>query len=135
MKIRDNQSFSKKADRVGIYALYGCGECHYCKMGLTQFCRSIRGVANSGHAQYTACRDENCIRIADDLPFDSAVLIYGDTLGVAYRAMQNTDIRKGATAYVIGAGPIGLGIMALSAIQRHSHHCRGYFRIQAGYCA
>ncbi len=102
----------QKGDRVGLYALYGCGECHYCKLGVTQFCRNIQGVANSGHAQYTACRDTNCVKIDHDLPFDSAVLIYGDTLGVAYRAMLGSDVRKGATAYVIGAGPIGLGIMA-----------------------
>lgn len=102
----------KEGDHVAIYALYTCGECYYCKNGLTQFCRNVQGVSSSSHAQYTACRDVNCIRIDPEMPFDSAVLVYGDTLGVAYRAMQSSNIRKGATAYVIGAGPIGLGIMA-----------------------
>lgn len=102
----------KKGDRVALYALYGCGECHYCIKGDLQFCTSIQGVSNSGHAQYTVCRDVNCIKIDDDIHFDEAVLLYGDSVGVAHRAIKSCDVQAGKTAYVVGAGPIGLGIIA-----------------------
>lgn len=102
----------KEGDKVAVYALYGCGECHYCMIKQIQFCSNFQGVSNSGHAQYTVCRDINCIKIKEDIPFDEAVLIYGDAMGVAHRAMKSSLIKKDSTAYVIGAGPIGLGIIA-----------------------
>ena len=101
-----------EGDKVALYALYGCGECHWCKMGDYQFCTSIQGVSNSGHAQYTVCRDTNCIKIKEGIAFDDAVLLYGDSMGVAHRAINSCGAKAGDTAYVIGAGPIGLGIIA-----------------------
>ena len=102
----------KEGDKVALYALYSCGECHWCKMGDSQFCTSIQGVSNSGHAQYTVCRDTNCIKIKEGISFDDAVLLYGDSMGVAHRAINACGAKAGDTAYVIGAGPIGLGIIA-----------------------
>ena len=101
----------KKGDRVALYALYGCGKCHWCKTGDFKFCTAIQGVSNSGHAQYTVCRDTNCIKIKEGIPFDDAVLLYGDAAGVAHRAINSCSVGPADTAYVIGAGPIGLGII------------------------
>ena len=102
----------REGDKVALYALKGCGACYYCRNELVQFCQSVQGVYNSAHAQYAVCSDANCIKIPGYVSFDSAVLIYGDTLGVAYRAMKSTGVKKSSYVFVIGAGPIGLGIIA-----------------------
>ncbi|WP_187374380.1 zinc-dependent alcohol dehydrogenase [Murimonas intestini] len=102
----------KAGDRVTVNVLAGCGDCYYCRTGQPQFCRELH-VCQGGHAQYAAVPEECCIPLPDYMDFEAGVLLGGDTLGVAYRAVNKIRPDFGRVAAVIGAGPIGLGVISL----------------------
>jgi threonine dehydrogenase-like Zn-dependent dehydrogenase len=120
-----NAKMLKNGDRVTINVLTGCGECMFCHLDLPQFCRSI-GIVQGGHAEYAVVPEENCIKLADDVPYDVGVLIGGDTLGVAYRVVAKLPNNFGKIVYVSGSGPIGLGVIRL--LKYH-----GYFVIASDF--
>ena len=108
-----NQTINiKTGDRVTINVIEGCGDCYFCKKGLQQLCRSITGW-NGGHGEYACVPESCCIKIPDELDYDTAVLVGGDTLGVAFRAFSSLPRSFGQIAYVSGSGPIGLGVSAM----------------------
>lgn len=102
----------KAGDRVTVNVLVGCGKCYYCRTLQPQFCSQL-SVCQGGHAQYAAVPEECCIPLPDEMDFEAGVLLGGDTLGVAYRAVNKIRPDFGRVAAVIGAGPIGLGVISL----------------------
>jgi 2-desacetyl-2-hydroxyethyl bacteriochlorophyllide A dehydrogenase len=102
----------QKGDKVVVQIMNGCGECFYCSNGTPQFCQSLQYMGGS-HAQYVAMPEQCCIKMPDDIPFDDAALLGGDTIGVPYRATQQLDLHPGKTVFISGAGPIGIGMTAL----------------------
>lgn len=103
---------SKPGNRVTVNVIKGCGKCYYCRMGKSQFCDSMI-ICQGGHAEYVCVPEECCLEIPEDVEDRAAVLLGGDTLGVAYRAVQKLPAGMGRVALVIGAGPIGLGAVSL----------------------
>lgn len=101
----------KTGDHVTVNIMNGCGKCFYCVSGFPQFCPD-KTYLSGGHAQYMAVPESCCVQIPKDIPYDLGVLLGGDTAGVAYRATSKLGFKKGETVYVIGAGPIGLGMTA-----------------------
>jgi 2-desacetyl-2-hydroxyethyl bacteriochlorophyllide A dehydrogenase len=102
----------QKGDRVVVQIMNGCGECFYCSNGTPQFCESLQYMGGS-HAQYVAMPEQCCIKMPDDISYDDAALLGGDTIGVPYRATQQLDLHPGTTVFISGAGPIGIGMIAL----------------------
>jgi threonine dehydrogenase-like Zn-dependent dehydrogenase len=107
----DVKSF-KTGDRIVTQIMDGCGECFYCKNELYQFCGSLKYEGRT-HAEYVSLPEKCVIRAPDDIPYDMLVLLGGDTVGVANRALSQLGIKAGQTVFVSGAGPIGLGVTAL----------------------
>lgn len=105
-------SYLKKGDRVTVCAVKGCGQCSFCHMGQPQFCNAMT-VINGGHAEYAVVPEECCILLPDEMDFETGVLLGGDTLGVAYRAIQKIKTCTTRHAAVSGAGPIGIGVISL----------------------
>lgn len=99
-------------DRVVVQIMDGCGECLYCRNGTYQFCEQLQ-YAGSSHAQLISLPEKCVIKAPDDIPYDTLVLLGGDTVGVAYRATQQLRLRPGQLVFISGAGPIGLGMIAL----------------------
>jgi len=96
----------------GIY----CGECGFCKQGMTNMCRNMSGsygwTLPGGYAEYM-CVKERCF-----LPLNSAIsleegVILLDTIGVPSHALRKVKTKKVKTAAVFGCGPIGLGTIAV----------------------
>lgn len=106
-----SQNF-KKHDKAVVQIMNGCGECFYCQNGTYQFCESLQYEGGS-HAQYISLPEKCVIKAPEDISYDSLVLLGGDTIGVAYRATQQLNLRKDQVVYVSGAGPIGIGMTAL----------------------
>lgn len=97
--------------RVVVRCVKGCGTCYFCRTEQPQFCGQFM-VYHGGHAAYV-CVDASCaIPIPDNMPFEDAVLLGGDTAGVAFRAVKQLRNGLGNTVLVLGAGPIGLGVIS-----------------------
>lgn len=102
----------KCGDRITVNVLKGCGRCYYCRTGQPQFCRLLN-ICQGGHAEYAAVPESCCILLPGDMDFEMGVLLGGDTLGVAYRAVNKIQRDFGKVTLVLGAGPIGLGVISL----------------------
>ena len=103
-------------DRVGIHAVWGCGECEWCRQGIYTWCDSRKGCPGA-HAELMAVPDHVMAPLPDDVSFDIGALLAGDGLGVPYHTSQRLKDRGGDTVVVIGCGPIGLGNVLLHAFR------------------
>ena len=101
-------------ERVAVNIITGCGECATCRAGDRRFCAN-QGYVFNGHAEYVVAPAVNCMPLPDDVPYDDGVLIGGDTLGVAYHALNKICLRPRDTVAVVGCGPVGLGFVRLLA--------------------
>jgi threonine dehydrogenase-like Zn-dependent dehydrogenase len=98
--------------RVAANIITGCGECDYCRAGDRRFCDQ-QGYLRTGHAEYVALPAVCCMPLPDEVPYDEGVLLGGDTLGVANRALAKAGIQPTDSVAVVGCGPVGLGFVAL----------------------
>ena len=102
-----------EGQRVGIQVLAGCGRCPYCLQGDPKHCvHKPRMVANA-HGEYVVAPDICLVPLPEDLDWEPAVLLCGDTMGTPYHALKRMGgVHAGQTAAVFGCGPIGLGCLA-----------------------
>lgn len=111
-------------DRVAVESVMWCGFCEPCRSGTPNQCKNIELLglsANGALAEYVAVNARLCWKINDlskiyseDDIFDIATLI--EPVGCAYNGMfvVGGGFKPGATVVVYGAGPIGLGAIALA---------------------
>ena len=99
-------------DRVGVSAIAGCGHCGYCERGQYTWCAD-RAYFASMHAETFVTSARACHTLPDDVPWDVAVLITGDALGVPYHTSTRLARYEVETVAVFGLGPIGLGHVIL----------------------
>jgi threonine dehydrogenase-like Zn-dependent dehydrogenase len=107
----------KEGDRVGVHAVWGCGQCVECAAGRYTYC-ARRTVAVGAHAECIAAPDRALLALPDDTDFAVGALLTGDTLGVPYHASRRLGVREGETVVVVGCGPIGLASILFHAFQR-----------------
>ncbi len=94
-----------------------CGECFYCRIGLTCRCEkgNLFGWVENGlglqGAQATYVRvpmaDTTLLPLSNDLNEKKALLL-GDVLSTGYFCADNAGIKPGSVYVVIGCGPVGL---------------------------
>ncbi len=99
-------------DRVGVHVVIGCQECVQCRTGNEIFCENL-GFCGNAHAEYVAAPARHCLKIPDNIDWDTGVLIAGDAMGVAYHLSRRVGVQAADTVAVFGLGPIGLGVVAL----------------------
>jgi len=103
----------KVGDRVALAPLNACGKCAYCRAGDVIFCRN-RPEVHGNFAQFTRVADVMCVKIPDDMDYDSASLM-GCALGPAYEAVKRLGVGMSDTLVISGLGPVGLGAVALAS--------------------
>lgn len=116
----------KKGDRVVIPFNVSCGECMYCKHGLTSMCDNSNphgeaggffgytqtfGGYPGGQAEYLRVPYGNftpyLVPASCELEDEKLVLI-ADAMATAYWSVENAGVKSGMTVVVLGCGPIGL---------------------------
>jgi len=122
----------QKGQRVVASFQIACGDCEYCKKGLSSMCdktndsklmedlyghrfAGIFGYAHftggfaGGQSEYVRVpfADVNLLPLPDDVP-DEKGLYLSDILCTSYHACVEANIKKGQTVGIWGAGPIGL---------------------------
>jgi threonine dehydrogenase-like Zn-dependent dehydrogenase len=101
-----------EGQRVGVQVLAGCGACLYCLRGDPKHCIEGSSFLQNGHSEYVVAPETCLIPLPDELDWETAVLVCGDTLGTPYRALQRLGgVQAAQTAAVFGCGPIGLGCL------------------------
>lgn len=100
-------------DLVAVFPMVDDGTCPACRRGETNLCEQAGfiGVMGGGGAfsEYVVAPAENIFVLPDAFTADSGALV--EPLAVAHHAVQQSRIREGGTAFIVGAGPIGLGLL------------------------
>ncbi|MEW2379593.1 alcohol dehydrogenase catalytic domain-containing protein [Micromonospora sp. NPDC047812] len=103
-----------------VYIPVFCGTCRRCAAGRTNQCLHLRELIgwqrDGGFAEHVDVPARCLLPVPDDVPLDTAVLGL-DTVGTAAHALrlwQRTQPDGVDRALVIGAGPLGLGVIAVA---------------------
>ncbi|OAS20232.1 zinc-binding alcohol dehydrogenase family protein [Paenibacillus oryzisoli] len=101
-------------DLVSVVPYMHCGQCIACRNGKTNCCTDMKVLGvhrDGGMVERLALPASHLIR-ADGLTLDQAAML--EPLSIGAHAVRRSELRAGETALVIGAGPIGLGVMILA---------------------
>src|SRR5215510_13485838 len=94
-----------------------CGECFYCRIGLTCRCEkgNLFGWVAKGHGLHGAQANYIRVPLADStlLPLSNDLnekkgLLLGDVFSTGYFCAENAEIKPKSVYAVIGCGPVGL---------------------------
>ncbi len=115
--IGDHTTDLQIGDPVSIVPYMHCGHCAACRSGKTNCCRDMRvlGVHEDGGMRQRIAVPITHLIPAHDLTLDQAALL--EPLAIGAHAVRRSGLVAGQAVLVIGAGPIGLGAMALAKHQ------------------
>ncbi|WP_342481665.1 zinc-binding alcohol dehydrogenase family protein [Paenibacillus sp. FSL L8-0340] len=101
-------------DQVSVIPYLHCGECRACLSGKTNCCQKMRvfGVHLDGGMQERAALPVRNLLKTEGLTLDQAAML--EPLAIGAHAVRRSDLGAGDQVLVIGAGPIGLGVMAMA---------------------
>lgn len=108
----------KEGDRVALEPGKTCGTCEYCRKGLYNLCPDVIFFAtppiDGVFQEYVAHEADLCFKLPDNVSALEGALI--EPLAVGFHAANQGGAHVGQTAFVFGAGCIGLvSMMALLA--------------------
>ena len=106
----------KKGDAVTIIPYFNCGECIACRNGKPNCCAALHvfGVHIDGGMKEFISVPLYALVDGEGLSSDDLALI--EPLAIGAHGVQRAGVTEGEFVLVIGAGPIGLGIMEFARI-------------------
>jgi 2-desacetyl-2-hydroxyethyl bacteriochlorophyllide A dehydrogenase len=109
-----NPAGLKEGDQVSIIPYMECGECIACRRGQTNCCTQMKvlGVHIDGGMREKISVPYNHLIKTEGLSLDQTAVI--EPLSIGAHAVRRAGIQQGEFVLVIGAGPIGLGVMSLA---------------------
>ncbi|MBU8880716.1 zinc-binding alcohol dehydrogenase family protein [Bacillus sp. FJAT-29790] len=111
VSIPTNGNDFKVGDNVAIIPYLECGKCIACRSGKTNCCTELKLIGvhiDGGMQEYLAVPITHLMK-TNDITLDQAAIV--ECLSIGAHAVRRADIKKAEFAVVIGAGPIGLGVM------------------------
>ena len=103
-------------EAVTIIPYFNCGHCIACRSGKPNCCASIKvcGVhVDGGMTEYLSVPAYSLLH-GEGLSYDELALV--EPLAIGAHGVRRAGVAPGEFVLVIGAGPIGLGIMELARI-------------------
>lgn len=103
-------------ERVTFIPYFNCGNCIACRNGLTNCCVSMKvcGVhVDGGMAEYLSVPASSLLHGAD-MSYDELALV--EPLAIGAHGIRRAGLKAGEYILVIGAGPIGLGVIEFARI-------------------
>lgn len=103
-------------ERVSFIPYFNCGKCVACRNGLSNCCSNIEvcGVhVDGGFAEYLSVPSSSLLH-GESLSYDELSLV--EPLAIGAHGVRRAGVRQGEDVLVVGAGPIGLGIMEFARI-------------------
>lgn len=116
IEIGDNKEGLKSGDSVAVMPYLECGRCIACRNGKTNCCTdmNVLGVhSDGGMREYISIPADHLIK-NDKLSVDQLALV--ECLAIGAHAVRRAEIRTNENVLVVGAGPIGLGLMQFARI-------------------
>ncbi|MBD2845644.1 zinc-binding alcohol dehydrogenase family protein [Paenibacillus sp. IB182496] len=101
-------------DQVAVVPYLECGRCIACRAGKTNCCTQMRvlGVHVDGGMRERIVVPADHLLRTYGLSLDQAAVL--EPLSIGAHAVRRSGLEAGETVLVIGAGPIGLGVMAFA---------------------
>ncbi|HUA89221.1 MAG TPA: alcohol dehydrogenase catalytic domain-containing protein, partial [Steroidobacteraceae bacterium] len=111
-------------ERVTALPVQACRICEACEAGLPALCAQGQFTGTNltfpgAYAQYVAARATMVQRLPAGVGFAEGALV--EPLAVARHAVALASIRAGDTVAVIGAGPIGAGVVLFARLAGARH--------------
>ena len=107
--------------RVAVNPLQSCGTCDDCLRDRRQLCNSwtLIGVqSDGGFAQKVIAPASTLVDLPDDLSWEQAAFV--EPFANSVNAWELSEARTGDTVAILGAGGLGLGLIACAAEAGHS---------------
>lgn len=103
-------------ERVCLHYLLTCGECHYCRTGLEQFC--VRGKmlgkhCDGGYAEAIVVPARNAVSLPEEISFEHGATMMCSS-ATSFHALRKAKLQPGETVAVFGAGGLGLSAIQLA---------------------
>ena len=113
-RIGDNPQGLRTGDQVSVIPYLHCGECRACLSGKTNCCQKMRvfGVHLDGGMRERVSLPVGNLLKTDGLTLDQAAML--EPLAIGAHAVRRSGVGAEDQVLVIGAGPIGLGVMAMA---------------------
>ncbi|MEC0230677.1 zinc-binding alcohol dehydrogenase family protein [Paenibacillus alba] len=113
-EIGEGVSGLNAGDLVSVVPYMHCGTCIACRNGNTNCCTDMKvlGVHMDGGMRELVAIPASHLIKTEGLTLDQAAML--EPLSIGAHALRRSGLRAGETALVIGAGPIGLGVMILA---------------------
>lgn len=100
-------------DLVAVEPTIYCRKCSLCRRGAYNRCYEVGAIGvhgwGGGFSEYTTLPSYMAHRLPEGLPTDIGALV--EPIAVGWQASREGAVEPGQTALVIGAGPIGLGVL------------------------
>lgn len=112
----DNAPGFEPGEAVTFIPYFNCGHCVACRAGKTNCCTSLRvcGIhEDGGMVEYLSVPSSSLIH-GDGLSFDELALV--EPLAIGAHGVRRAAVQPGEWVLVVGAGPIGLGVMEFARI-------------------
>jgi 2-desacetyl-2-hydroxyethyl bacteriochlorophyllide A dehydrogenase len=103
-------------ETVTIIPYFNCGECIACRNGKPNCCQKLKvcGVhVDGGMVDYLSVPSASLLH-GEGLGYDELALV--EPLAIGAHAVRRADVKEGEFVLVVGAGPIGLGVMESARI-------------------
>jgi threonine dehydrogenase-like Zn-dependent dehydrogenase len=104
-----------------VFLMDYCGVCRSCRLGFTNQCTAKRAdmgfTQDGGYGPYEVVHESNFFPIEERLSPSEATLLL-DVMGTSGHAIGRAQLVRPdiESAYIAGAGPIGLGLLAMCKI-------------------
>jgi (R,R)-butanediol dehydrogenase / meso-butanediol dehydrogenase / diacetyl reductase len=98
----------KVGDLVAAAPVRGCGQCSSCRAGEPAWCEKML-LQGGGYAELVAATERQCLKLPLSTSVADGALV--EPLAVALHGVVRGGVSPGSRALVIGAGPIGLGVV------------------------
>ncbi len=115
IEIETNNEFAV-GDRVTFSPYFYCGKCIACRNGLTNCCADLKvfGVhIDGGMCEFISVPVQYLIK-GNEMSFDELALV--EPLAIGAHGIRRAGVKRDEFVLVIGAGPIGLGVMEFARI-------------------
>jgi len=100
-------------DRVTVEPHYGCGVCKSCQAGHYNICKEKKVLGTQewpgSFGEYIVVPEKTVVKLPDNVSFEQGALI--EPIAVGVHAVRKAGVGLGDTVVILGAGPIGLGLL------------------------
>ncbi len=107
----------KTGDLCAVEPYLNCGNCIACRAGKSNCCTRllVPGVHVDGGMREFMLLPANKLHLSGRLSADQLALV--EPLGIGFHAVGRANPQPGESVLIIGAGPIGLGVVAFALLR------------------